>query len=432
VRKSLVFANFCFLAIIIALSFSSCKKEDSQIGLNVQPGGDRIFIEHDSLAIFRSYIDLDDSVSSINLSYNLLGAYSDDVFGKTKSEIITQLELPSDNVNFSNQVEGSALYANSMKLYLDFIDFYGKGTEPLNIIVYEINEILYDSLTYYSNYSFTETYEQIGSVSFLPEFDGDNNFVDTVIEIDLDLSFATKLLEADTMHYIDNQAFKQFFKGLYIVVEDVQNGGLLTCNLLSSVSETKMTLNYNDSLSFNYLISANAIRFNRFLHDYNEGEFGPMIDDVPDSLLFVQSGGGTHARISFDNYQHWKDSSIAVLKAEMIIPVSENYYASSTFFKPVERLLFSIDQGDGTFAFSYDYLLSQNAGQETYFNGYFDEANMQYRFNITRYFQSLINGEEQNNTIKLFPLSTKIKANKVVLENGYNNLIKLSLTYTKL
>lgn len=419
-------------ALFLIFSSTGCKKENSQIGLEVQPNGDRVYIDYDSLTIFRAYTDLDDSVSTSNLSYNLLGSYKDPIFGKTKSEIITQFNLPSNNVDFSAQVGGAPLVANSLKLYLDFIDFYGKGTEPITITIYKINDALNDSITYYSNYILTESIEEVGSFLFSPEF-SNNEFSDTVIEIELDINLANELLLADTSNYVDNEAFTNFFKGLYISVGDVDNGGLITCSMYSSLSETKMTMTYNDTLTFNYLINTTTTRFNLFDHfNYEDAVFAGLIDNIPDSLLFVQSAGGTHARITLYNYEHWQDSSIAVLRAEIIMPVSESYFEDTANFPVISRLLFTIDQGNDTYAFPYDYLVDGSEGKH-YFNGYFDEEAMVYRFNITRYFQSLISGENANNTIKLFPQSTKILGNKVVLENGFNNnFMKLSLIYTKL
>jgi hypothetical protein len=431
VQKITISFTFIITAIFLFVFSNGCKKENSHIGIDVQPGGDRIYIKNDSLLIFRTYIELDDSVSTSKLSYNLLGSYSDPIFGKAKAEIVTQFNLPSNNVNFQSQVSGSPLVANSLKLYLEFIDFYGLGNEPIAITIYKINENLNDSVTYYSNYTFTESMVEVGSFAFTPEFD-DNVFVDSVIEIELDLSLATELLTADTSNYVNNAAFTQFFKGLYISVADAENGGFLTCNMNSSLSGTKMTLKYNDSLSFNYLISNTTTCFNIFNNNYDNAVFAGQIDNTPDNTVYLQSAGGTHTRISIENYEHWKDSSIAVLKAEMILPVSELYTEDTAVFPPVTRLLFTIDQGDDTFTLPYDYTIDGSEGK-VYFNGYLDKEEMVYRFNITRYFQSLINGENPNNTLKLFPQNTKIKGNKIILDNGANGkTFKLALTYTKL
>ncbi|MBN2682043.1 MAG: DUF4270 family protein [Bacteroidales bacterium] len=430
-QKNTSFLTLIISALLFVFFSIGCKKENSHIGLDVQPGGDRVYIENDSLLIFRSYIELDDSVSTSNLSYNLLGSYSDPVFGKTKSEIICQLNLPSNNVDFSTQVSGSPLVANSLKLYLDFIDFYGKGTDAIPITIYRINETLNDSITYYSNYTITQAIEEVGAITFTPEFDADG-FVDTVVEIELDINLATELLTADTSNYVDDEAFTSFFKGFYISVGEVENGGLISCNMLSSLSGTKMTLEYNDSLSFNYLITNTTTRFNLFSHSYDEGSFSELIDEIPDSLLFIQCAGGTHTRIAFENYEHWQDSSIAVLKAEIILPVATSYAEDEECFPAISRLLFTIQEGENTFTFPYDYNIDGSEGK-VYFNGYLDEDKMEYRFNVTRYFQSLISGETSNNTIKLFPQNTKIIGNKIVLDNGANGkTFKLSLTYTKL
>jgi hypothetical protein len=200
----------------------------------------------------------------------------------------------------------------------------------------------------------------------------------------------------------------------------------------SSLSDTKMTLKYNDSLSFNYLISNTTTCFNIFDHNYETAVFTSQIDNNPDNTVYLQSAGGTHTRICLENYEHWKDSSIAVLKAEMILPVSSLFTEDEIFFPPISRLLFTVDQGDGTFAFPYDYNIDGSDGK-IYYNGYLDEDEMVYRFNITRYFQSLIDGENPNNNLKLFPQNTKILGNKIILDNGANGkMFKLSLTYTKL
>ena len=95
-------------------------------------------------------------------------------------------------------------------------------------------------------------------------------------------------------------------------------------------------------------------------------------------------------------------------------------------FAPPERLLLEIvDDNDG-FDGPIDYFMDN-----AYFDGYYDETNNSYTFNISQHVQQIITGEETNTSLYIFPESNKVSAERTVLSNNGTNRIKLNITYTK-
>src|SRR3989344_2762641 len=86
-----------FLGLLV---LASCKKDEGDLGLIVQPEGDALqgnVIDTFSLI---TYSVLDDSLQSNNFSNNMVGSMIDPVFGTSQMGIYTQINLSSNNPVF--------------------------------------------------------------------------------------------------------------------------------------------------------------------------------------------------------------------------------------------------------------------------------------------------------------------------------------------
>src|SRR5206468_1003854 len=114
----------------------------------------------------------------------------------------------------------------------------------------------------------------------------------------------------------NNSTFQSFFKGVYVKVDgaaSINQGAILYFDLLSS--QSKLTLYYNDSLNFDFIIGSGALRVNHFVHDYtgtpvNAQLTGTAIDT---DFVYVQAMAGVKTKILLPEIKHLTDSGMIVI-----------------------------------------------------------------------------------------------------------------------
>ncbi|MFH2141648.1 MAG: DUF4270 family protein [Bacteroidota bacterium] len=415
---------------IIGILFSACDK-DTDLGLEVQPESDRLFLQYTDTINIQSFTVSEDSLSSYSNSLNILGSYVDPVFGVANASFLTQVRLSSNNVVFDQQKDGSLAF-DEIVLYLRVNDGYGNSSSNQNVSVYKLSSSIYKDSVYYSDIQ-TESYYQV--TDLVGEISYSLAQSDTVLPIVLNTSFGESILFADTANFIDNDAFLNFLKGLYLKVEEVTSDGVITYfDLLSD--QSYMTLKYHDSqgtYAFDFVINNNCARINAFNHDYSLTVFNANINNssFQDSVLYLQGLGGVKTRILFPNINYWRSiQGIAINKAELFIPIETAENSLNSFTVP-EKLTVRAIKSDMSSEMIIDdpYFNSNN----NYFNGAYSSDEKAYRMNITRYFQYLLKGTYSDNGLYLFPNLTRVEANRVVINSGqHSNNMKLLITYTKL
>lgn len=429
-KKRNIYLYLLFLFIII---LQGCEKEFSPIGLNTQPPEDKIIIKYDTTELILSYTFFHDSVRSDEqvMSNNLLGCYVDPVFGTAKADIITQIRLPFSDVSFGDDIQ-----ADSAVLYLKKTDYYGTSYYIDNIKVFQISNsfsatdtICYDS-AYYSNFNVENYYDP--SADLVVATHRDSN----ILAIKLSPDFTNYLISADSTDLEDNDSFLKYMQGFYIESKRVYSGGTIDVFDLLSLS-SGLTLYYRDSVSsgpdridtleFDFTINNNCVRINKFDFDYSNTSFYSTMDDttIQDSVVFLQSMGGVRVKIHLPEIFHWNDSSIAVNKAELVLPVENNDLTINEYTPPDKLSLYALTSDD-----MYETLA--DASDAEYFDGNYHSDTKTYRFNIARYLQQLINGEKENYGMVLrSPYMSK--SHRVVLTSGNNSeRMRLYIIYTHL
>ncbi len=414
--------NLGLLLFVLVVVFSSCKKDFSTLGLDLQPGSDKINGNSIDTVTLKAYTLKEDSLSTDERSISLLGSYTDPVFGRTDASFLTQIRLSTSNVTF-----GTAPIADSIVLYLDYSSYYGDTNTVQNVSVYELeNDIYYDS-TYYSNLNignYIPNNKLLANVDYYPRPN------DTSIAIKLDYSLAQRFINANTDSLKDNTLFIKWFKGIYLKTQSIlSNGAIIYYDLLSARS--KVTLYYHnstDTLKFDLLINSSCARVNLFNHKYETSTINSIIGDslTTDSLIYLQSMSGLMSKIRIPYLSNLKnDTSIAIIKAELIIPV-DNYDA--TFYRNPTKLLLVGYNSLGKYEFLPDYLVNPS-----YFGGSFYTSDKTYRFNISRYVQQLVDNSRTDYGMALFVNDNRVSANRVIIRGPKckNNGMRLSITYLK-
>jgi len=170
-----------------------------------------------------------------------------------------------------------------------------------------------------------------------------------------------------------------------------------------------------DTLSLDFELGGDAARINLFnpnpLANLNQEE----------DKIYIQSMAGYKAKITIGDLTALKDT----LKGKPLnkVTMSFDVEAGSQNEYPAHDKLFLVRVNEeGKNVFLTDYTIEG----ETHFGGRLE--NDKYVFNITRYFDQLLNNESYTDTLYLLPAGAAVNANRTILEKD----IKLTIHYSKL
>jgi len=387
--------------------FQNCKKEPDKVGAGIIPNSQKLGLGYSDTITIRAYSVLSDSVRTDETSNNLLGSYMDPVFGVSNSSFYTQVRLSSVNPDF-----GPNPVLDSLILTLDYNGYYGDTNAPLTVHVYELSERIYRDSVYYSNQILPNEGFDYANQTFYPR---PNTPVypesDTVAEAarlyvnlgNISPALGNKILFADSASLADNDNFLDYFKGLYVKVDEVASSGVMVYFSLES-SVSKMTLYYHndtvDSLNLVLTINENCAHFSNFSHN-NYIDADPLFREqvinndttLGNDILYLQSMTGVETKIFFPYIQNWYTTEkILINEAKLVIPYSD---LANNSQKPNKLVLYKY-LNDGNLSFTDD----EYEG-EAYFGGYIDTVNHNYYFRVTRHIQHLMMGNEADYGLEL-------------------------------
>lgn len=293
------FFKTLFLGLTLVL-YASCDKDFNEVGSNVIDE-DHYDFDSDSTKTVIAYNQPFGAVQTNNLPTNALGYYNHPVFGKTKASFVTQVELIAANPKFINP---ATVDIDSVYLYVPYFLNNSKtlkdaetgdttyeldsiyGSNPIKLEIFESKYYLrdFDASTgleqmqnYYSsqkslfegNYNtiqgrLNDSTAQIQNVKFefkpneikLQYFDSEKQ--ETVVKerlapgIFVKLSrqfFYDKIVNAPEGKLLNNNVFKDYFRGLYFRVDhadtSVEQGSLA----LLDFKKGKIVMSYHDEKS---------------------------------------------------------------------------------------------------------------------------------------------------------------------------------------
>jgi len=425
-----------FLGIIailfLLISVSSCKDPD-ELGLEVQPTSDQISVlKSDSATLFTRTVK-EDSLPSKSVSLQLLGSYTDPVFGRSDASFYTQVLL---GLSFSNTAD--TLIPDSLVLSLAYSGHYGDTTTPQVVHVYQLTESILSDTGYYTTKTFSDSaIDLANNFTFIPK-PSDSVLVGSSnqpaqLRIPLSMAKASEILSfAHRPALSDNSAWLSFFKGLYVKTDPILNGGTISYfDLYSSYS--KLTVYFkksSDTTTLHYDFSLyNGIRVNHQEHDYTGSTVGNQLNNSTfnDSLNYIQAMAGVKTKITFPYLKHFTDSGkIIVNKAELEITVQPT--STDVFAAPAKLLLVGID------SLGTSYLMTDYFEGLSYFGGTYNSTNRTYKFNIARQLQGILDGRISDNGLYLIVSGAVVQGSRVIIGSGKNSNypMKLHLYYTKL
>lgn len=431
------------LFLVLALG-TGCKKPDEDLGLALLPG-DPLGTMIDTSGL-RAYSFADTALRTSGLTRNLVGSYVDPDFGLLKAGIVAQVRLATGNVGIEQDTSG--LIADSIVLALAF-ELPNANYGNLNqqaFKVFEVMEDLYIDTLYYTD-DFPDvvptdlvyphrsliTPDPFSVVAVV------NDTLVPQIRIRLKDELSERFLNAfRTPALVDNPSFLGFFKGLHIAVDNGQQvpyqAGILHINTLSTAS--KLTVYYKNTTSsdpdlartFDMVMNSNCVRYTVVERDRSQAlsfavEQSLVDSSAPAPFLYVQTLGGSRAAIRFPGLAAYAGQSMALARAELVVPIGGTYYPYYT--PPSQMFLFR--QIDGK-----DVFLPDQSGGIGAIGGEFSATDQEYRFSITRYVQGILNGQIPDNGVELVSGSNGVSANRAILfgPDHAEHPMRLELTFT--
>ncbi len=408
--------------------FLSCKKDPQTIGVDLIENNPLEVVFCDTVTVV-AYPELEDSIRTDETSTGLLGSLYDPVFGKTSAAIFTQISLSTTNPDF-----GTNPQCDSLVFSLQYAGYYGDTTTIQTIRIYEITESMDIDTTYYSFQSVAYDPVELASYSFAPH-PSDSILIDTVkyepqLRFTMGPEMGNIILSAPATALDSNSSFREYFKGLAIIPDDVAlspgQGALLYFNFYAAISRIILYYHNDEEDSLAYRIALNSTANARFAHfdhfgyDQASDPFRQQVilgDSIlGKDLVYLQSMAGVKVKIEFPYLSSLVlENNIAINEAQLIL-----YNQDPDGLYPAPARLALYGQNDSTL-----FYLDDQAEDDTYFDGNYNEP--RYRFRINRYIQQVLLGEESNIGLYLFTPGASINASRVILYGSGTSTDKITL-----
>lgn len=388
--------NVVWLALLAFFIFPGCKKPDSSIGLDNLPDSDLIdLLVIDTLSVELNTLK-DDSLRTDQFNTGVLGRIFHPRIGETAASFAAQLRLSATDVNF-----GSNPVADSISLNLKFSgSSFGEHTDH-QIIVRQLADSLALDTSYYSTFDPETLHGTLSNmsqpfVSIKPTKDliTETETTEAGVKVILDLDFAQTLLDLDSSVYSSNEQWLDFFPG--ILVSSSSGHGAAGFDISSGLSVMKLHYhNDTDTSHYEFVLGPTSARVNVFTNNYVSGlealySFEPEDAIIPgNDLAYIMSGGGIITNVEFphlDSVNTVLGTSAAILKAELVLTLDECYY-DARYGAPL-LLGIGLRDEDGGLKAIPDKYSPLGVG------GVFNKTTREYRFNLTKTVQHILNRNE--------------------------------------
>jgi hypothetical protein len=426
---------------MLFFSLSSCTKKPESIGLDLV-NDNQSFVGIDTTFEINAYSSIEDSVRTDETSLNLLGSRFSEVFGISNASIYTQIRLSSVQPDFGeNPVPDSTI------LTFVYMDSYGNIETELSLKVNEILESFSKDDTLYSDTELEISPSEMASMNFVPA-PNDTIYIDSIpnpaeLRIPLNNDLADRVFDpANEDSLGSSTSFLNIFKGMYVSVDDVGipgDGSILAFDLLKERSNVVIYYHNDeeDSLSYVFNINLFCARVGRFQHDYSVSSDPVFLSQIVNGdttkgteKLYLEGLVGVQTEMWFTGLADWvNQGNIAINQAKLILPVYSDGVSENDVLP--ERLVLFKYKEDGKKTFTTDQIEG-----DAYFNGTYSEDFKNYFFRLSRYTQSLLNGETDFGIV-LHPSGKNVRAEDVVIYGtapADNDLarVRLEIIYTEI
>lgn len=445
-----VLAALLWLAVFI----SACTIGDDELGEDLLPPGDNVFLFHDTIFDIHAYPVQSSHVTTSEVNFDpdahyLLGNWQDTIVGSAVASIVTQFNNNGTFVNGPNMEIDSVMFF----MYVD--DYVGDMNQEFTVTVYEFTERIFMDSVYFSDYDITGKFDPVPLAvkSFLPKDQDTLNLQITKPE------FIDKWLALeDTTYTSSDSIFKDYFNGFYITAESASPGGTMARIQLSSDYSLLSVKYANDSTDVDTTAGPDfkwsqfsieeffSQKINIFEHDFSGTSLPEIIDN--DSALtpyaYVQGMAGVNTQLHFTNLEEWMAKKpIAINSARLIFEVVPEEESGISYEDLPDRLMIGTILEDESFQPLYDYVVLASNSSQSAFGGYktamsqgmFYDTTYIYSFKMGLHFQAMVDGTKQDNNFILKVADGRVSPK---ISKLWSNLptnkhrIRLEIVYLKL
>ncbi len=332
-----------------------------------------------------------------------LGAFTDDQFGRSESQLICQLEAPEVSLQadqFNDVTIDSVVFAVKVASDYGFDD-------PMSFQLFEITENLSTSNDYYSNNVFN-TGSMLGETAVSSISSSDSVLVNGTTEgaqlrFTLPNSFGLSLVD----NALNNDAnFKDVFKGFLIktnltTLDATNSGRIYYTDLLNSISGIRVyyKLSGVTQQSIPFSIEEESVKFTLFDHSFTNEVNTIVTNEDQSDVNMIQSLRGSRVKVELNNLSELVNDNVFISKAELVFPISSQSNISD--LPPHNQLLLLKESGTDLVH------IEDKALGAAHYGGDFELSTVSFTFNVTRHIQTLIKDnkivEGEKNVLFLVP-----------------------------
>ena len=429
----------------LALIGVSCNKTTENIGDGLLPEGDHIGACFTDTLQISCHSEIIDSMATKGMNTVLFGSMMDPVMGRTDANLFTQLHLSSSHHSF-----GSNPVIDSVVLQLSISGYYGDTSVMQTAHVYQLTDSLYSTENYYQFSDVTtDAIDLANGYQFYPHpktnqaITGTDTISQPAIRIPLSVSLGEMLASADSTVYSTPTAFKEFFYGLKISCEPVNQGGAICYLSPMSNNVTQLQIYYRETpegnqMRYYFYITSEETYFNQYLHDYSLGsaEFVQQTMQNDSALgqqqIYLQSLGGIRAVLRFPNLSQWTNflddnQHIIINEAKLILPASSALGDSSIYTAPNSLALLNINNNGSTS------LLQDYYEGTSYYGGSYSSTKKSVTFRIAEHLQRVILGQLESKGVYLSITGAAFNAQRWIIagpESADENKLRCEIKYS--
>lgn len=406
-------------AILLLLAVTGCTDEESGLGLNLVDGNTLYNGQQATLTANRALSVRDDSLTTTDFSYGIIGNYQDATFGSVSATLYTQIALDqhTGSINMADNIIDSVV----LTLVKDHTFPDSTATYNFHFEVMRLAEPLLTDTVYYSCDTLAvdptaKYFDQTVTVG--P--------ADSVVRLRLDSSISTILSQTGSA-----EEFVNATKGLRIRITDAGSTGMLGINF--AATNTCLTVYHRYSAddtvdaTYPFLLGNGTSHFIHFHHDYTGSVTGGADSLDGATTLYLEPLGGYNMLVSFDDAVRTFAAAhpTAVLHhAELLLP------ASASAATPLPDRVLAVAKSDSANDVYIDDLMMDFITMAR-FDGTYDASRNCYRLRVTQHVQGLLRQGADPGTLLVLNSRRSSAARAIVNGLSATDHPRIELIYTE-
>ena len=427
--KNHIVVGIACAAVIAAAA--GCNNQEG-MGADLLPASDMASIVVDTIEV-KAYTELESPVVSSNMSYMLIGEFSDPIFGKTETSFAAKFSNSSYGSYSADDICDSLVITLGVDTTLTC--YYGDSLADMTVDVYRLTKPISDTATYYNNYDISGDYDaaKIASTTFKPrEIDSmvtfkfaDNkagllNFGKDIIKSSLDTTFDKNICGL-YFNVSSGNSIVKFLRASdntqYVVYHHVPEKDTASSSVVYSIQSTDCSLNLS---SHNYA--------NTDLANLTSSASGAQTD-----YLYLQAMTGTRIRIDITGIDKIKRGTYFSLRAaHLVAPLADSAYSKQKDFPAIDYVVcVGLDKIKRDSSLFFDEFVLYTGSSSSLNILSRDTDKNCYRLNMTGRVNDLIErkkkGIEQDYDIYLYPNARTTDFNRSVICSPVNKQTPMKL-----